>query len=70
MRIQVNVSDEMVEKVDAIAKDMGMSRSALCTYYIGLGVYGMSKAVDVASQFARTTIEKLDTKVTEVTEGE
>lgn len=66
MRIQVNVSDEMVEKVDAIAKDMGMSRSALCTYYIGLGVYGMSKAVDVASQFAHTFLE---TKVTEVTEG-
>ena len=35
MRIQVNLNDEMVNRVDKIAKDYGVSRSALCSMYIG-----------------------------------
>lgn len=44
MYIQVNVSDEMVSKVDKHAKSIGISRSALCALFIGQGINGMESA--------------------------
>lgn len=38
MRCQVNLSDEMVKRVDDYAKRMGVSRSALCSMLIGQGI--------------------------------
>lgn len=35
MRVQVNVSDDLVKKIDEYAKVMGVSRSALCSVWIG-----------------------------------
>lgn len=35
MRVQVNVSDDLVKKIDEYAKIMGVSRSALCSVWIG-----------------------------------
>lgn len=36
--MQITASEEMVEKIDKIAKSMGISRSALCAVYIGQGL--------------------------------
>lgn len=44
MKVQVTVSDEMVTKIDSYAKEMGISRSALCSVFIGQGVLGFDKA--------------------------
>lgn len=47
MRIQVNLSDEMVAKVDAYASKMGVSRSALCSMLVGQGIMGYDKSMDL-----------------------
>ena len=47
MRVQVNLSDEMVENVDKYAKSMGVSRSALCSMLIGQGIMGYDKSMDI-----------------------
>ena len=47
MRVQVNLSDEMVEKVDGYAKKMGVSRSALCSMLVGQGIMSYDKSMDV-----------------------
>jgi hypothetical protein len=49
MRIQVNLSDEMVSKVDAYASKMGVSRSALCSMLVGQGIMGYDKSMDLIS---------------------
>jgi hypothetical protein len=49
MRVQVNLSDEMVSKVDMYAHKMGVSRSALCSMLIGQGIMGYDKSMDVLS---------------------
>jgi hypothetical protein len=49
MRVQVNLSDEMVEKVDGYAKKMGVSRSALCSMLVGQGIMGYDKSMDLIS---------------------
>lgn len=49
MRVQVNLSDEMVEKVDFYAKQMGVSRSALCSMLIGQGIMSYNKSFDIFS---------------------
>lgn len=47
MRVQVNLSDEMVVKVDEYAKKMGVSRSALCSMLVGQGIMGYDKSMDI-----------------------
>lgn len=47
MRVQVNLSDEMVSKVDAYASKMGVSRSALCSMLVGQGIMGYDKSMDL-----------------------
>lgn len=49
MRVQVNLSDEMVCKVDLYAKKMGVSRSALCSILVGQGIMGYDKTLDLIS---------------------
>lgn len=49
MRCQVNLSDEMVEKVDMYAKKMGVSRSALCSMLVGQGIMSYDKSMDILS---------------------
>jgi metal-responsive CopG/Arc/MetJ family transcriptional regulator len=47
MRVQVNLSDEMVSKVDSYARKMGVSRSALCSMLVGQGIMGYDKSMDL-----------------------
>lgn len=47
MRVQVNVSDDLVKKIDEYAKVMGVSRSALCSVWIGQAVMGMDRSFQV-----------------------
>lgn len=47
MRVQVNLSDEMVGKVDSYARKMGVSRSALCSMLVGQGIMGYDKSMDL-----------------------
>lgn len=47
MRVQVNLSDEMVANVDRYAKSMGVSRSALCSMLIGQGIMSYNKSMDI-----------------------
>ena len=49
MRVQVNLSDEMVGRVDEYAKQMGVSRSALCSMLVGQGIMGYDKCMDSIS---------------------
>lgn len=50
MRVQVNLSDEMVVKVDKYAQHIGVSRSALCSLLIGQGIMEYDKNVDVSNK--------------------
>lgn len=47
MRVQVNISDEMVNRLDVIAKQMGVSRSALCSMLIGQGVMTYESSMQI-----------------------
>lgn len=44
MRVQVNLSDEMVRMVDDYAKLLGVTRSSLCSMLIGDGVLEFQEA--------------------------
>jgi len=52
MKITVNVSDEMVTRLELYSKKMGVSRSALCAQFIGQSVMGYDKAFDVMDNMA------------------
>lgn len=66
MRIQVNLSDEMVNKVDAYAKKMGVSRSALCSMLVGQGIMGYDKSMDILSLLGDKLGDSLTQNVQEI----
>ena len=57
MRVQVNVADEMVERIDYYAKKLGVSRSSLCSVLIGQGIMGYDKAFELASEFVQKSFD-------------
>ena len=50
MRVQVKLSDEMVEKVDFYARKMGVSRSALCSILVGQGIMSYDSSIDLLNK--------------------
>lgn len=59
MRIQVNLSDEMVEKADYYSKKMGVTRASLCTMLIGQGLMSYENAVSVINELSNNLSESL-----------
>lgn len=47
-RVQVNLTEEMIERIDKIRKQYGVTRSALCAMFIGQMVDGTEKGVEIA----------------------
>lgn len=50
MRIQVICSNELVERLDKYAQMMGVTRSALACMFIGQGIMGFDKAMNVVDK--------------------
>lgn len=50
MRVQVNLSDDMVARVDHYAKIIGVPRSTFCSVLIGQGVMAFDKSMSVLDQ--------------------
>lgn len=44
MKLQINVSDSICEKIDAMANELGVSRSAFCSMILGQYMLGIDKA--------------------------
>ena len=64
-RIYVTVSKEMLAKLDATAKLMGITRSDLCAYLMGQGMLGLEKAqnmADLVTQAVKELVEKETSK--------
>ena len=53
MKVQVNISDDMVEGIDKYAKAMGVSRSALCGVWIGQGKMAFDKSFEITEKWAQ-----------------
>lgn len=68
MRVQVNLSDDVANKLDFYCKRMGMNRSALCSYFIGHGLLVTDKSMDIISGMGNAQIsgDDLMTKALEV----
>ncbi len=59
MRVQVNLSNEMSEKINMYANKMGVSRSALCSIAIGQYVMSMDKAYSIVEDIGESARIKL-----------
>lgn len=62
MRVQVNLSDEMVKSIDKYSRLIGVSRSALCSVLIGQGIMGYDKSLEL--------IDNIGNKLSDSLQGE
>lgn len=67
-KLQVNVSDDLVEKIDIIAKALGVSRSSLCAIWIGQGALGYEKVFDTLERMGSASVEDFRKAVKETYE--
>ena len=62
-RMQVNVNDEMLEKIDFYCQKLSVGRSALSSMLIGQGLAGLDQAFgllsDVQSEMKSKVLEQL-----------
>lgn len=63
MRVQVNLSDNMVERVDNLAKNYGVSRSSLCSMAIGQFVMGVEQSISILEKSGYEYLKTLDDNV-------
>lgn len=52
MRIQVNLSDELLGSLDKWSKRMGVTRSGLASVLIGQGIMSYEKGMEIATAYA------------------
>lgn len=61
MRIQVNLSDEMVEKLNDYSKQIGVPRSSLCAVWLGQNIAGLEKAMDtIGNMYERLSDQEVE----------
>lgn len=68
MKVQVNLNDDIVKKIDQYAKSIGVSRSAVCAIWIGQAVLGVDKATEILQNVGNDvakTIAKADESTAE-----
>lgn len=59
MRVQVNLSDEMVKRIDEYSSSIGLSRSALCAVAVGQYMDNIKKVDSVVKDFAKMVEEQV-----------
>lgn len=60
MKVQVNMEDEQVKRIDSYAKQMGVSRSAWCSVMIGQALMAMDKSISVIEKMAENAQMNMD----------
>lgn len=60
VRVQVNISDEMVVKIDEYARKMGVSRSALCSVLVGQGIMNYERSADLLQVISDKVLEQVE----------
>ena len=43
MKVQININDDIVKRIDEYAKSLGISRSACCAMWLGQAVQSVEK---------------------------
>ena len=59
MRIQVNLGDALLSKVDKLADACGVARSALCSMLISQGVLAYEKSFEIMDSLKESLPDKL-----------
>lgn len=66
MRINITISDEMNEKLNAISKKWGVSKSNLCTIAIGQYVEGLDRAYEIVGNLEKRLMDTEGGKIDEI----
>ena len=64
-RLQVMITDEMLEKIDYYAEKTACSRSSLCSMFIGQGLMAFDKSFEVVDSLASGIKVELEKKLGE-----
>ena len=62
MRVQVNLNENVVKRLDELANVMGVSRSALCAVWIGNSLLAHEKTYQSINDLTKQAINSEDEK--------
>lgn len=58
-RIMVTTSDVNAQKLDTYAESLGMTRSALAAYFLGVGLMSFEKSNDLIDRMGDTALDSV-----------
>lgn len=58
MRLQVNISENMLKKIENYSSEFGISKSAFCSMLIGQGILGLDSTKDVLTNLSLDLLSK------------
>lgn len=53
-KVVITLNNDLIEKIDTMAKSIGTSRSSLCAVWIGQTVYGYDKLFEQTNDAIKT----------------
>lgn len=59
IRVNIALSNSMNERIDNISSQLGMTRSQLCTYFIGQGCISFEKSIAALGQIGERVAHQL-----------
>lgn len=59
MRVQFTLGDRMVEKLDALAEEIGMTRSAACTFLVTQGLLSFEHSKKALGSLPEAIVEAI-----------
>lgn len=69
MKVQINLSDDLVARIDKFAKVMGVSRSALCGVWIGQTVMSMEKTLETGQKVIEELLNDVDSGLSDTADS-
>ena len=69
MKVQINLSDDLVARIDKFAKAMGVSRSALCGVWSGQTVMSMEKTLETGQKVIEELLNDVDSGLSDTADS-
>lgn len=68
-KLQININDDIVARIDKHAKLLGVTRSALCAMWLGEALLNAEAKVNMTQEYSKTFVQATSKALAQLAEG-
>lgn len=69
-KLQININDDIVARIDRHAKLLGVTRSALCAMWLGEALLNAEAKVNLTQEYSKTLAQATSKALAQLAEGD